>query len=105
MEIFKSRRISWAGHVWRAEGQTAHDSQCGNKTKNDREGDQDNSGLTELKKTSRSREQERGATNEGQGNMERCTGSDDEPTRPGISQKKINIYFAIRSSIKNMKTH
>jgi len=23
--ILKSRRISWAGHVWRAEGQTVHD--------------------------------------------------------------------------------
>jgi hypothetical protein len=22
--IFKSRRISWAGHIWRAEGQTVH---------------------------------------------------------------------------------
>jgi len=50
--ILRSRRISWAGHVWRAEGQTVHEITVESQTKKD----QDNDGLTELEKTSSSGE-------------------------------------------------
>jgi len=32
--ILKIRRISWGGHVWRAEGQIVHTSHYGNQTRN-----------------------------------------------------------------------
>jgi hypothetical protein len=35
MGILKSRRISWAGHVWRVEGQTVHDVTMWKQIRND----------------------------------------------------------------------
>lgn len=56
--ILKSGRISWAGHVWRTEGQTVNDITIWKPEKKDWEDDQDNGEFTELEKILEIREGE-----------------------------------------------